>query len=111
MKSPVAPSACTRLLVDSYDRDQVFNIVKNNIGYFTQPEGNGVVLLTYSVLLTKGVDIIPTEMDHEGNGLLTEHGYASQELINIMLVGKARSNVFNGDQDLGDDYILKGVHK
>ena len=50
-------------------------------------------------------------MDIEGNVLLTEHGYASQELINIMLVGKARSNVFNGDQDLGDNFILKGIHK
>jgi hypothetical protein len=36
-------------------------------------------------------------MDMRENSLLTEHGYASQELINIMLVGKATSNVFDGD--------------
>lgn len=50
-------------------------------------------------------------MDVQDNSLLTEHGYASQELINIMLVGKAVSNVFNGDKDMGDNFILKGIHK
>ena len=45
------------------------------------------------------------------NSLLTEHGYASQELINIILVGKATSNVFDGDQDMGDNFIIKGIHK
>ena len=50
-------------------------------------------------------------MDMRDNSLLTEHGYASQELINIMLVGKAASNVFNGDKDMGDNFILKGIQK
>lgn len=50
-------------------------------------------------------------MDMQDNSLLTEHGYASQELINIILVGKAASNVFNGEKDMGDNFILKGIHK
>ena len=45
------------------------------------------------------------------NSLLTEHGYASQELINIILVGKAASNVFDGDKDMGDNFILKGINR
>jgi hypothetical protein len=49
-------------------------------------------------------------MDIKDNALLTEHGYASQELINIILVGKASSNCFNGEQDLGDNFIIKGIH-
>ena len=48
-------------------------------------------------------------MDMEENSLINEHGYASQELINIMLVGKAASNVHNGDKDMGEGFILKGV--
>jgi ubiquitin carboxyl-terminal hydrolase MINDY-3/4 len=28
-----------------------------------------------------------------------------------MLVGKAASNVFDGDQDMGDNFIIKGIHK
>lgn len=50
-------------------------------------------------------------MDMKENSLLTEHGYASQEFINIILVGKATSNVFDGDKDMGDNFILKGIHK
>lgn len=50
-------------------------------------------------------------MDIKDNSLLTEHGYASQELLNVLLVGKAVSNVFNGDKDMGDNFIIKGVHK
>lgn len=50
-------------------------------------------------------------MDMVGNTLLNEHGYASQEIINIMLQGSAKSNVHDGDKDLGDNFVLKGVHK
>ena len=28
-----------------------------------------------------------------------------------MLVGKARSNVHDGDKDLGDNFVLKGIDK
>jgi|Transcript_7405 hypothetical protein len=45
----------------------------------------------------------------EGCALINEHGYASQELINIMLVGRACSNVHDGDKDLGDGMVLKGI--
>ena len=50
-------------------------------------------------------------MDLEGSTLLNEHGYASQEVINLMLVGAAKSNVHDGDKDLGDGFVLKGVEK
>lgn len=48
-------------------------------------------------------------MDLEDNCLINEHGYASQELINTMLVGRASSNVHNGDRDMGEGLILKGI--
>lgn len=50
-------------------------------------------------------------MDMVGSTLLNEHGYASQEIINLMLQGSAKSNVHDGDRDLGDGFVLKGVHK
>ena len=28
-----------------------------------------------------------------------------------MLIGKATSNVFDGDKDMGDNFIIKGIHK
>jgi len=63
------------------------------------------------VILTRGLQNILEDMDMKENSLLTEHGYASQEFINIILVGKATSNVFDGDKDMGDNFILKGIHK
>lgn len=72
-------------------------------------QGPGVVSLVYSVILTKGIDETRADFDMEGCCLTNEHGYASQELLNIMLVGKAVSNVHDGDKDMGDDFILKGI--
>lgn len=41
--------------------------------------------------------------------LINEYGYASQELINTMLVGKSATNVHDGDKQMGDDLTLKGI--
>ena len=51
------------------------------------------------------------DMDSEEITLVNEYGYASQELINTMLVGRGSTNVHDGDKDLGDDFILKGIQK
>lgn len=85
--------------------------MKENLSYFTQPEGHGAILLVYSVILSRGIKNVFDDMDMRENSLLTEHGYASQELLNIILVGKATSNVFDGDKDMGDNFIIKGIHK
>lgn len=47
-------------------------------------------------------------------GLINEYGYASQELLNTMLVGRGCSNVHDGDRRMGendDDLVLKGIHR
>jgi hypothetical protein len=108
-KSCILPTQCNKIVISTFEYKKVFNVVKDNIGMFCQENGNGVVLLVYSVLLTKGLTSIISDMDIQDNALLTEHGYASQELINIMLIGKASSNVFNGEKDMGDNFILKGI--
>jgi ubiquitin carboxyl-terminal hydrolase MINDY-3/4 len=69
-----------------------------------------VILVLYSILLTKGADNVLNEMDHSTNTLISTHGYCSQELINLMLVGRASSNVADGDVDMGEDIVLKGVN-
>ena len=89
----------------------IFNLVKCYLNLFSQADSQGVILLVYSVILTRGIQNIKGDMDLQGNTLLNEHGYASQEIINIMLVGKARSNVHDGDKDLGDNFVLKGIDK
>lgn len=50
-------------------------------------------------------------MDMPDCSLINEYGYASQELLNTMLVGTGSTNVHDGNKDLGEGMILKGVQK
>ena len=84
--------------------------VLSNIGSFVDPKGPGVVCLVYSVILSKGVEQMEADFDYEIS-LINEYGYASQELINTMLVGKSATNVHDGDKQMGDDLVLKGIQK
>ena len=84
--------------------------VLSNIGSFVDPAGPGVVCLVYSVILSKGVEQMEADFDYEIS-LINEYGYASQELINTMLVGKSATNVHDGDKQMGDDLVLKGIQK
>lgn len=81
----------------------------SNISTFVEQVGPGVVCLVYSVILSKGVQEMLDDFDFEGIGLVNEYGYASQELINTMLVGRGASNVHDGDKSMGDDLVLKGI--
>ena len=85
--------------------------VRANLTSFIAEVGPGVVCLVYSVILTKGAAELTADMDMENIVLINEYGYASQELINTMLVGRASTNVHDGDTDLGDNFILKGIHR
>ena len=78
---------------------------------FNIKDCQGVILLVYSVILTRGINKIAGDMDLEGSTLINEHGYASQEIINLMVTSKAKSNVHDGDKDLGDGFVLKGIEK
>lgn len=48
------------------------------------------------------------DFDMEGCTLIGNHGHCSQEAVNLMLTGEAKSNCFDGDKDL-DGFILKGI--
>lgn len=60
-------------------------------------EGNqGVTLFFYSVILTKGIEKIVQEMDNHDNTLIGNHGHCTQEMVNLLLTGRAISNCFDG---------------
>jgi hypothetical protein len=91
------------------DWTTVYDYIRHFKAIFTNKDGNGVPLLVYSVILTKGIEVIKSEMDIEGSKLTTEHGYAGQELVNLMLTGKAHTNVHDGDKEMGEDFTLRGI--
>lgn len=71
----------------------------------------GCYLILLSLLLTRGADVISDDMDMSSNTLIGSFGHCSQDLINLLLTGKATSNVMDGNVSLGDDtgIVLKGV--
>ncbi|XP_064613700.1 LOW QUALITY PROTEIN: ubiquitin carboxyl-terminal hydrolase MINDY-3-like [Liolophura sinensis] len=71
----------------------------------------GVLSFLYSVVLTKGVEQIKNEVEDPGEALIDGiHGHGSQSLINLLLTGKAVSNVWDNDKDISG-MKLRGICK
>ncbi|XP_067386500.1 probable ubiquitin carboxyl-terminal hydrolase MINDY-4 [Emydura macquarii macquarii] len=73
----------------------------------------GCILLTLSVIFTRSIDLVRNDFDVLTNRLIGTHGYCTQELVNLLLTGKAVSNVFNDvielDSGNGNITVLKGI--
>ena len=68
---------------------------------------NGCLLVLYSCLLSRSIEGVRSDGD-ESTSLLDRHGYANQCAVNLLLTGRATSNVFDGDKKM-DDLVLRGV--
>jgi hypothetical protein len=51
------------------------------------------------------------DMDIIDCPLMGAHGYCSQEMVHLLLFGKATSNTFDGDKVLDETTVLKGIHQ
>lgn len=76
----------------------------------------GVLAFVYSVCLTRGVDTVKSDMDSPLLGLVGQFGHCSQDLVNLMMIGRAVTNVFNGVKRLGGDgsndgFLIKGIEE
>ncbi|XP_074491370.1 putative ubiquitin carboxyl-terminal hydrolase MINDY-4 isoform X1 [Sebastes fasciatus] len=73
----------------------------------------GCILLTISAVLSRSIEKVREDMDVPTNTLIGAHGYCTQELVNLLLSGRAVSNVFDNDMELdsgnGNMTLLKGV--
>ncbi|KAJ4440013.1 hypothetical protein ANN_08144, partial [Periplaneta americana] len=77
----------------------------------TLRETFGVLLLLYSVISTKGLEQIRSEMNDPTEPLIDgTYGYGSQSLINLMLTGRAVGHVWDHDQDVGG-LKLRGIDR
>uniref|UniRef100_A0A0G4HNW5 ubiquitinyl hydrolase 1 n=1 Tax=Chromera velia CCMP2878 TaxID=1169474 RepID=A0A0G4HNW5_9ALVE len=86
--------------------------------WLASPEGlallrgpTGVLSLVLSLVHTRGEEKIRTDVDDPENPLVGMFGHCSQELVNLLLTGRAHSNVFDNVKSLGDgmDLVLKGI--
>jgi hypothetical protein len=82
---------------------------------FFTPSGCGVPLLMYSLVWTRGIkNIRDNDADDPKNiTMIGAHGYCTQELVNLMVFGRAYSNVFDGNKRLGSAadgwYVMQGA--
>ena len=69
----------------------------------------GVLLLVLSLLESRGLEKVKSDMDDSSSTLTSQFGHSSQELINLLLTGQAVSNVFDNHVDMGGGLICRGV--
>lgn len=62
-----------------------------------------------TVVQARGIENIKNDMDDPDAPLIGRFGHCSQEVLNLMMFGKATSNVFDGDQKLDECLVLRGV--
>lgn len=70
----------------------------------------GAMLFLISALLSRGIDSVQSDRDDPTQPLVTApFGHASQEIVNLLLCGRAVANVFDGMMDLGGGMFVKGI--
>ena len=92
---------------------EALQFVNDNIGFYESQGNHAVIAFLYSALLTRGFGNVRDDMDSCDLPLMGAHGYCSQEMVNLLLVGKAVSNTFDGKMSLGEDgpntTVLRGI--
>ena len=81
-------------------------LIWNNLPAITDPNGYGALILVMSAILSRGPNMIVKDMDDmigSAGKLVGAHGYCTQELVNLLLIGQAVSNVFDGNKVLESD--------
>ena len=103
------------------DYDQLLSFLERNIHYFTdESRGLGCILLLYSAILSRTVEKVRRDMDEPTSTLMGAHGYCTQEMVNLLTIGRACSNVFDGNITLDgssntendeSSVVLKGISR
>ncbi|XP_045124454.1 probable ubiquitin carboxyl-terminal hydrolase MINDY-4 [Portunus trituberculatus] len=97
------------------EQRDLYDAVTRHLTAFTSETSSGCVVLLYSLILTRGIENIQGDMDPGGGHLINSHGYSSQEIVNLLLTGRAFTNTFNGEHKLGgntpqqESMVLRGI--
>ncbi|XP_050736680.1 probable ubiquitin carboxyl-terminal hydrolase MINDY-4 isoform X2 [Eriocheir sinensis] len=95
------------------EQKDLYDAITRHLTAFTSEASSGCVILLYSLVLTRGITNITEDMDPGGGHLINSHGYSSQEIVNLLLTGRAFTNTFNGDHKLGNSpsrsMVLRGI--
>ena len=100
-------SATVKYTFDTLPATQDF--LRSRLGVIKEEEGCFVTLLMYSALFSRGLDEVKADMDVASNTMIAAHGYCSQEVVTLLLTGKAHSNVFDGTLEGVMDTPMMGI--
>ncbi|KAJ8609249.1 hypothetical protein CTAYLR_008068 [Chrysophaeum taylorii] len=99
--APDGTTECLRLW--RADSPQILaEIVEYHLHAWMDPRGPGILCFLYSALLSRTVARARADMDQD-KPLVDGHGYAAQEAVNLLTIGRAHSNVFDGTKTLEDN--------
>ncbi|XP_023323183.1 probable ubiquitin carboxyl-terminal hydrolase MINDY-4 [Eurytemora carolleeae] len=93
------------------DCTEMYKFVHENLNYYLENGNHALVAFIYSCILTRGVEIVRSDFDSSEGTLLAAHNYCTQELVNLLLIGEAVSNVFDNTVHFSEEIILKGVKR
>mmetsp|Transcript_36764 Transcript_36764/g.103727 ORF Transcript_36764/g.103727 Transcript_36764/m.103727 type:complete len:580 (-) Transcript_36764:236-1975(-) len=85
--------------------------IQSTLPQYMEEDGFGIVLFLFSLALTRSIPELRGDMDVAENSLMGAHGYCTQELVNLIICGRAVSNVFDGEKQLDGETLLRGVTK
>ena len=84
--------------------------------FFSSPLKDPSELISFTLLdflatliVYRGIETTKSDMDDISNPLISRFGHCSQEILNLVLFGRATSNVFDGEENLGEGMSLRGV--
>ncbi|CAH3149231.1 unnamed protein product, partial [Porites lobata] len=76
---------------------------------FESDSSSGCILLLYSVILSRSIRKVISDMDEPQGRLMGAHGYCTQELVNLLITGKAVSNTFDNIMEVDTGGSKKSV--
>lgn len=85
------------------------SFIKEKINMFQDQGKDGCILFLYSVIFSHKIERLKNEMDDPHTNLIGRHGYCTQEMVNLLIVGQAVSNVFDDDLELNTGGIEKTI--
>lgn len=93
----------SKAAVQEYYSSCIFKLQEENC--------SSCVTFLISVLMTHGLKRIREEMDDENSSLIGKHSHCNQEVVNLLLVGKAVTNIFNNEVSFGreETTVLRGI--
>nr|XP_002122244.1 inactive ubiquitin carboxyl-terminal hydrolase MINDY-4B-like [Ciona intestinalis] len=77
-------------------KNETKKFIRRNVHYFNSRKSPGGILLLYSVVLSRTIDVLLKDFGRKQTSLLTDNARSTQSLINLLLTGQGSPFIHNG---------------